>query len=106
MSFDSMMMRSISLVFVLSFLAAPAQAQDPAAHGQALVAEFCGGCHAVGVKGKSKHPDAPPFRTLGRTVDLDEFPVCWSAASPEVIPICRSSNSVTTTRSPRAPICA
>jgi len=74
MSFDSMIMRSTSLVFLLSFLTAPAQAQDPAAHGQALVAEFCGGCHAVGVKGKSKHPDAPPFRTLGRTVDLDDFP--------------------------------
>ena len=74
MSFDSIMMRSVSLFFVLPFLIATAQAQDPAAHGQALVAEFCGGCHAVGVKGKSKHPDAPPFRTLGRTVDLDEFP--------------------------------
>lgn len=69
-----MMTRSIFLLFVLSFLVAPAPAQDPAAHGQTLVAEFCGGCHAVGVKGKSKHPDAPPFRTLGRTVDLDEFP--------------------------------
>ena len=74
MSFDLTMMRSIFLVFVLSLLVAPAQAQDPAAHGQALVAEFCGGCHAVGVKGKSKHPDAPPFRVLGRTIDLDEFP--------------------------------
>ncbi|HXZ46415.1 MAG TPA: c-type cytochrome [Pseudolabrys sp.] len=73
MRFDLMMTRSIFL-FVLSLLVATAQAQDPAAHGQALVAEFCGGCHAVGVKGKSKHPDAPPFRTLGRTVDLDEFP--------------------------------
>src|SRR5215470_6707469 len=74
MSFDSIMMRSISLIFALLFLITAARAQDPAAHGQTLVAEFCGGCHAVGVKGKSKHPDAPPFRTLGRTVDLDEFP--------------------------------
>ena len=68
------MVRSISVLFILFFLVTAAQAQDPAAHGQALVAEFCGGCHAVGVKGKSKHPDAPPFRVLGRTVDLDEFP--------------------------------
>jgi mono/diheme cytochrome c family protein len=74
MSFDSMMMRSMPVVFALSFLAPPAQAQDPAAHGQVMVAEFCGGCHAVGPKGKSKHPDAPPFRTLGRSIDLDEFP--------------------------------
>ena len=37
-----------------------------------LVAELCAGCHAVGVKDKSPHPWAP--RTLGRTIDLDEFP--------------------------------
>jgi mono/diheme cytochrome c family protein len=53
---------------------ATAQAQDPASHGQVLVAEFCGPCHAVGTKGKSRHPDAPPFRALGRSIDLDEFP--------------------------------
>jgi cytochrome c len=51
-----------------------AQAQDPVSHGQALVAEFCGRCHAVGPKGRSRHPGAPPFWTLGRSVDLDEFP--------------------------------
>jgi cytochrome c len=51
-----------------------ARAQDPVSHGQALVAEFCGRCHAVGTKGKSRHLDAPPFRTLGRKIDLDEFP--------------------------------
>ncbi len=63
------------LVFPAVLVAdATAQAQDPASHGQELVAEFCGRCHAVGTKGKSRHPDAPPFRALGRTVDLDEFP--------------------------------
>ena len=51
-----------------------AQAQDPVSHGRALVAEFCGRCHAIGTKGKSRHPDAPPFRILGRKIDLDEFP--------------------------------
>ena len=54
--------------------AGSAQAQDPVARGQALVAEFCSRCHAIGVKGKSRHSDAPPFRNLGRSVDLDEFP--------------------------------
>jgi mono/diheme cytochrome c family protein len=63
-----------SLIAGLAAVGSAAQAQDPVSHGQALVAEFCGGCHAVGVKGKSKHPEAPPFRTLGRTIDLDEFP--------------------------------
>ena len=51
------------------------QAQDdPVSHGQALVAEFRARCHAIGIKGESPHPWAPPFRTLGRTVDLNEFP--------------------------------
>ena len=45
--------------------AGSAQAHDPVARGQALVAEFCGRCHAIGVKGKSRHSDAPPFRNLG-----------------------------------------
>jgi mono/diheme cytochrome c family protein len=47
---------------------------DPISHGQSLVAEFCAKCHAIGIKGESPHPWAPPFRTLGRTVDLNEFP--------------------------------
>ena len=51
------------------------QAQDnPVSHGQSLVAEFCARCHAIGIRGESPHPWAPPFRTLGRTVDLNEFP--------------------------------
>ena len=53
---------------------APATSPDPVSHGQSLVAEFCAKCHAIGIKGESPHPWAPPFRTLGRTVDLNEFP--------------------------------
>jgi cytochrome c len=55
-----------SLIIVLA--AGSAQAQDPVARGHALVAEFCGRCHAIGVKGKSRHSDAPPFRN-----DMPEF---------------------------------
>jgi len=64
----------LSLLVMLIVPGPAAQAQDPVSHGQALVAEFCGRCHAMGTKGKSRHPDAPPFRTLGRKIDLDEFP--------------------------------
>ena len=64
----------LSLLVMLIVSGPAAQAQDPVSHGQALVAEFCGRCHAMGTKGKSRHPDAPPFRTLGRKIDLDEFP--------------------------------
>jgi mono/diheme cytochrome c family protein len=59
---------------VLAAVGPAALAQNPVNRGQLLVAEFCSGCHAVGMKGKSKHPAAPPFRTLGLTVDLDDFP--------------------------------
>jgi cytochrome c len=62
-----------SLIAVLT-AGGSARAQDPVSYGQSLVAEFCASCHAIGVKGESPHPWAPPFRTLGRTIDLDEFP--------------------------------
>jgi mono/diheme cytochrome c family protein len=62
------------LTLIVALAAGAVQAQDPVARGQALVAEFCGRCHAIGVKGKSRHSDAPPFRNLGRSIDLDEFP--------------------------------
>jgi cytochrome c len=71
-------MKSLPLIFSLIALltaGGSAQAQrDLVSHGQSLVAEFCASCHAIGVTGESPHPWAPPFRTLSRTVDLDEFP--------------------------------
>lgn len=59
------------LVLVMS---APARAQDPVRYGRALVQEFCSHCHAVGARGASPHAGAPPFRTLGRSFDLDQLP--------------------------------
>jgi mono/diheme cytochrome c family protein len=58
---------------VLALPGPAAQAQD-VRHGRALLAEFCARCHAIGVRGKSPHVSAPPFRTLGRSFDLDQFP--------------------------------
>ncbi len=71
--------RITSMKFMLSVCVLTAgnsvQAQDnPVSHGQSLVAEFCARCHAIGIRGESPHPWAPPFRTLGRIVDLNEFP--------------------------------
>jgi cytochrome c len=55
-------------------LAAPAaQARSPVSHGRALVKEFCARCHAIGRVGKSPLAGAPPFRTIGRSYDLDGF---------------------------------
>ena len=62
---------SVGLLAPLS-LAGAAQAQDPIRHGRALLQEFCARCHAIGKTGASR--GAPPFRTLGRTFDLDQFP--------------------------------
>jgi cytochrome c len=41
--------------------------------GRALAERMCSACHAVGRRGKSPHVGAPPFRALGRRVELDTF---------------------------------
>jgi cytochrome c len=60
---------------VLAFiqLGSAALAQDPARHGRALLKEFCGNCHAIGKTGASRMRCALPFRSLGRSFDLDHF---------------------------------
>jgi len=67
-------MRAIIVIVALGVLTSPASAQDPVRHGRALLKEFCGSCHAVGLRDRSRHAGAPPFRTLGRSFDLDGFP--------------------------------
>jgi cytochrome c len=64
----------IALALAMTTLSAAGQSQDPVSHGRALAREFCGPCHAIGKSGRSPHADAPPFRNIGRTYDLDEFP--------------------------------
>ena len=49
-------------------------AQEPARQGRALLQQFCAPCHAIGKTGRSRHAGAPPFRYLGRSYDLDQFP--------------------------------
>jgi cytochrome c len=69
--------RSFQLIMAalaLMLLDAAAQAQSPASHGHALLKEFCARCHAISKSGRSPHRDAPPFRILGRSFDLDQFP--------------------------------
>lgn len=36
------------------------------AEGQRLAEIHCATCHAIGAEGESRHPQAPPFRTLSR----------------------------------------
>jgi len=67
-------MRLMLSLLALLVMAASARAQDPARHGRAVVTEFCARCHAIGRAGNSPHVGAPPFRVLGRSFDLDQFP--------------------------------
>ena len=63
-----------TLIAALAGVPMAAQAQDPAETGRALLQEFCASCHAIGKTGDSPHKGAPPFRTLARSYDLDQFP--------------------------------
>jgi cytochrome c len=64
----------IASLLALLVLGSAAQAQDPARHGRALLKEFCASCHALGKTGNGHRYSGPPFRTLGRSFDLDQFP--------------------------------
>lgn len=67
-------MKIVRFLAVLALGICAAHAQDSARRGRALVREFCSACHAIGKSGNSPHKSAPPFRTLGRSFDLDQFP--------------------------------
>jgi mono/diheme cytochrome c family protein len=41
--------------------------------GRDLARGLCGGCHAAGTTGDSRHVGAPKFRELDRQLDLDKF---------------------------------
>jgi cytochrome c len=55
------------------FFACPAWAESDAlvARGQALVEANCARCHGIGRTDKSRHPDAPAFRTLSKRYPLE-----------------------------------
>jgi mono/diheme cytochrome c family protein len=68
---------SAVLASVLAAAAAHAQAaQDDASvlkQGESLVARDCARCHAVGRTDASKHPQAPPFRTLSKRYPIESL---------------------------------
>ena len=64
---------SIVLLLAATMTTAVAQRRDPIEHGRALLKEFCAECHAIGKTDQSRHVGAPPFRTIARSYDLDEF---------------------------------
>ena len=41
--------------------------------GHQLAEHFCSTCHAIGATGESRHPVAPPFRTLSRNYPVNDL---------------------------------
>lgn len=52
--------------------ALPAEAAS-ARNGAALAKKNCAACHAVGAKGESRNPKAPPFRELAAKYPLENL---------------------------------
>jgi mono/diheme cytochrome c family protein len=46
---------------------------DVEKRGEELVAARCARCHAIGRTGASPHPQAPPFRTLGKRYPIESL---------------------------------
>jgi mono/diheme cytochrome c family protein len=68
------MIPRIAMMLLLGGSAAYAQDADPlTAQGQVLAERMCAQCHSIGRSGASPHTEAPPFRELGRRLDLDLF---------------------------------
>lgn len=63
----------LGLALLTLSLAAPAAAQPDVIRGKLLVEANCSGCHAVGRRGASPHPDAPAFRTLSQRYPLTDL---------------------------------
>jgi mono/diheme cytochrome c family protein len=51
----------------------PAFAGDDIKHGEALLQQKCGPCHAIGKTGDSPRKDASAFRTLGQRYPIDSL---------------------------------
>jgi cytochrome c len=61
-------------VFAVAAHAGAAPAQEDAEllkRGQELVTQECGRCHGIGRSDASRHPQAPPFRTLSKRYPIE-----------------------------------
>lgn len=66
-------MTRLGLTLLLCVAGGAAQALDRDQQRiRGVLQDLCGRCHAVTEKGKSPHPDAPPFRTFGENKLYDE----------------------------------
>jgi mono/diheme cytochrome c family protein len=60
----------LTMALVTAF---PAAAESRISRGEALVKANCARCHAVERSDGSRHPDAPPFRTLSQRYPLQDL---------------------------------
>ncbi len=63
--------RLVPLLLIVA--GAAGAAENPLPHGETLVTRDCSRCHAVGRTGPSRHPEAPPFRTLGARYPIESL---------------------------------
>jgi cytochrome c len=58
-----------------TFIPAAADAEDAdlLQQGQALVTKECSRCHGIGRSDTSRHPQAPPFRTLSKRYPIESL---------------------------------
>ena len=77
-----MRMRSAAMVLAVALMAGSAVAQplprplsitEQIELGRAVTARNCGMCHAIGLEGDSPNRAAPPFRELGRRMNVDSL---------------------------------
>jgi cytochrome c len=61
----------LSMVFAAS--AAHAQNSEVLKRGEALLAKECSRCHGTGRTDASRHPQAPPFRTLSKRYPIESL---------------------------------
>ena len=59
------------LYLVCAVSAACAQDTASVKRGEALLAKECSRCHATARTDASRHPQAPPFRTLGKRYPIE-----------------------------------
>jgi cytochrome c len=57
---------SLMATLVLSGSAFAEEESELISIGRELISRRCSGCHAIAAADVSRHPQAPPFRTLGK----------------------------------------
>lgn len=75
MAVGSLSVRRLAVLgSALAAMATGAGAQEPSVQrGSTLVKRHCGGCHATGPSGASRHPAAPPLRELHRQYEPENL---------------------------------